>query len=158
MCKVKDVALVMLQKSHELCYSQHNRNYLMDYVKLHKLLYLGQCMVLAKHDMTLFEEPIYAHNCGPYIENELDFIVARYGFGAIEHLTDKYGQTPVILPLPFLRNEVVNELLSRFGTMSTEEIVEFTKNTAAYTANKNNLDTHPEISREIMKTVGSTLN
>lgn len=157
MCKVRDVALVFLEKSFDLCCRQQNPEYLMDYIKLHKMLYLGQCMVLAKHDMTLFDEPIFAHNCGPYVENELDFIVARYGFGVIENLADKNDQRPVILQLPYLRNEVVNELFQKYGTMTTAEVVKKTKETVAYAVHSDNLSNHPEIQREDMKSVGRAL-
>ena len=157
MCKVKDVALAVLQKSIDLARTKADIRYRMDSVKLHKMLYLGQCMVLSKYNMVLFQEQIYAHHCGPYIEDELDFIAADYGFDPIKTMETKDGSTPLVLPLPHLRNEVVDLLLDKFGQYSTQEIVDFAKNTSAYSKYAGHYDKQPPILPDDMKIVGDEL-
>lgn len=157
MCKVRDVALSMLQKSISLASINANRKYLMDYVKLHKMLYLSQCVVLAKYGIELFKEPISAHNCGPYIEDELDFIFNDYGAGLIDSLEYDNGQKPVVLALPYLRNEAVDDVLAKFGLLSTREIVKITKETSAYINCRGRYDDHPVIPLGDMVAVGNEL-
>ena len=157
MCKVRDVALAVLQKSIRLAIEKPDDNYYMDYVKLHKLLYLGQCMVLSQYGITLFNEPITAHHCGPYIQNELDFITATYGFEEIKTLRTRDGREPAIVPLPILRDEIVNKLLDKYGKYSTADIVRLSKQTSAYTRHQGKFATQPIISYEDMVIVGKSL-
>ena len=157
MCKVRDVALSMLKKSIDVATTKNDRRYLMDYVKLHKMLYLGQCMLLGKYDLRLFEEPINAHNCGPYIEDALNFIFNNYGTELIERLEYDDGQRPVVLDLPYLRNEIVDFLIEKYGHFSTADMVAFTKRTDAYMCYKGSYDQHPVISQDEMKAVGKRL-
>ena len=82
MCKVADVAMTMVNRSIELAQSTGDENYYMDFVKLHKLLYLGQCAMLSTYDQLLFEEQISAHRCGPYVEG-IHFVPGTQGFGKI---------------------------------------------------------------------------
>lgn len=158
MCKVRDVALAVLQKSIKLASERKSAQYYMDYVKLHKILYLGQCLVLSQYGITLFNENISAHHCGPYIEEELDFITAAYGFEPIRTLVDRKGHEPVFLPLPALRNEIVDNLLDKVGAETTETIVKMTKNTTAYLKHKEDLDDKPIITIEDMTQVGKELS
>lgn len=157
MCKVRDVALAVLQKSIRLAIEKKDERYYMDYVKLHKLLYLGQCMVLAQYNLTLFNERITAHHCGPYIQDELDFVTAAYGFEEIKTLRGPDGKEPIILPLPVLRDEIVNKLLDTFGTYTTGDIVKMSKQTVAYTRHRGNYDNKPVICPDDMVQVGNML-
>lgn len=157
MCKARDVALSIIQKSIDTAREKNDPKYFVDYVKLHKMLYLGQCMVLGKCNLRLFEEPVHAHNCGPYIEDSLNFVFNNYGTEPITDIKYEDGREPAVLDLPPLRNEMVDLLIKNFGYFSTWDIVKFTKETAAYAQHRENLDGRPEISLDAMKAVGKEL-
>ena len=147
----------MLEKSIRISCEKNDSSYCLDYVKLHKMLYLGQCITLAKYGFTLFEEDITAHHCGPYIEKKLDFIVAEYGFGKISTLVFSDGSTPLVLTLPCLREEIVDIILDKYGHLSTQEIVSITKNTNAYISLSGEYEYHPVISHAQMMQTGLVL-
>ena len=67
MHKTADVAMKMVNHSIELKKKYGNDAYYMDFVKLHKLMYLAQCAMLANYGRPLFEEQITAYGCGPYV-------------------------------------------------------------------------------------------
>ena len=82
MCKVADAAMAMVNRSIKLAQDYGDESYYMDFVKLHKLLYLAQCSMLAQYGRTMFDEKITAHHCGPYVEG-IHFIPRMRGFGQI---------------------------------------------------------------------------
>lgn len=156
MCKARDVAMTMIKKSIILAKENNNDKYLMDFVKLHKLMFLGQCYILYYYGIELFQESISAHSCGPYV-NGISFIPATYGFSEIRETKNKDGHEPMYLPLSLTRDETVDIILEKFGTLSTKDIVAKAKDTFAYKIYEGNYDSKPIISYDAMKTAGEDL-
>ncbi len=131
MCKVRDAAVLMINKSIALSKSENNENYLMDFIKLHKTLYLAQSYMLARYGSTLFEEPIYAKKCGPYVDG-IGFVPGKKGFDLIRtEITADADEVP-FFPISFLREEALDVAIKKFGCLSTDEVVQYTKRTSAY--------------------------
>lgn len=151
MVKSIDVALTLINESIKR--GQNDPDYYMDYIKLHKLMYLGQCLVRNKYGFDLFGEQVLASETGPYIEG-LDVITAACGFDEIRTNEGLKKYTPVLIPI--LRKECCDLILDIFGKYNTEEIVKFTKNTYAYRnsyiKNQNNI-----IHKELMTITGEEL-
>lgn len=127
--KSLDAAVWLLDKSIKR--GQENHEYYMDFVKLHKLLYLAQCYLKYKYQMDLFEENIVTSDEGPYIEG-LDLIPAYCGFSKIKNIPSKLWDCIVSLPPSFSRDEVLDIMLDMYGQYSTYEIVMLTRNTLAH--------------------------
>ncbi len=83
MCRPADIAITFVNMSIEEWKQSGNSCYLMDFMKLHKLMYLGQCYMLARYNRPLFDGEITAHFCGPYIEG-INFVQGSRGFGLIK--------------------------------------------------------------------------
>lgn len=153
MVKSIDVALTLINESIKR--GQNNPDYYMDYIKLHKLMYLGQCLVRNKYEFDLFGEQVLASETGPYIEG-LDIITAACGFEEIKDVEELKKYTPVDFLIPILRKECCDLILDIFGKYNTEQIVKFTKNTFAYRTsyikNQNNI-----IHKELMTITGEEL-
>lgn len=147
-----DVAVNILDKSIER--GKEDPSYYMDYVKLHKLLYLGQCYLSFKYGMDLFNENITANEDGPYVDG-LSLIPAICGFGEIKTM-DEFKQCKMTLPLTFSRDETVDFILDKFGKYSTEEIVRLTKDTIGY-QEVYDKDCNNEINKELMIKTGKSL-
>ena len=156
MCMARDVAVAMVNKSIDLATAKNDNRYLMDFVKLHKLLYLGQCFILSRYDMCLFEDDISAHRCGPYVDG-IGFIPAEYGFGALKEKIIKSKNGVVYLPISYSRTETVDLILEKYGTKTTDEIVEISKGTKAYHAYEGRYDEHLRIPTEKMADSGREL-
>ncbi|MBQ7345964.1 MAG: DUF4065 domain-containing protein [Oscillospiraceae bacterium] len=157
MCKSIDVAVAMLNKSIDYAFEYNEPKYYMDYVKLHKLLYLGQCYILSRYGLRLFEEDITAHNCGPYVDG-IGTIPANYGFGVIkEKIQGDNSKGIIYLPLTFSRDETVNEILKEFGMCTTDEVVRITKETIPFKGKEGMFDNHPSISKEQLIEAGKDL-
>lgn len=152
MCKARDVAAEMINRSVSLAEETGKSQYYMDIVKLHKLMYLGQCHALSKYHVRLFEDKITAHHCGPYVDG-LNFFPAKFGFGLIKDSVNNDSDGLPFLPLSYYRMKTIEEIIEKYGTMDTDGIVIFTKNTPAYQHYKNNCEEPPEI--EIAKMANS---
>lgn len=127
MCKALDAAYAMINWSIDLAVQKNNPRYYMDYSKLNKLLYIAQCQMLATYNRPLFDEDVHAHWCGPRVDG-IDLIPIRFGFNAI---TQKIPLDEFAIPSIF-RLSIIDWTLQRYGMMSIEELVEFTKATPAY--------------------------
>lgn len=123
-----DVAVNILDKSIER--GKKDPSYYMDFVKLHKLLYLGQCYLSFKYEMDLFMDKITANDDGPYIDG-LKLIPAICGFDEIKTM-DEFKQCKMTFSLTLPREEAVNYILDKFGKYSTDELVRLTKDTMGY--------------------------
>ena len=147
-CKVADVAMTMVNRSIELAQSTGDENYYMDFVKLHKLLYLGQCAMLSTYDQLLFEEQISAHRCGPYVEG-IHFVPGTRGFGKI---TVPFRESEFVFP-SYWRQEIIDQVLKSFGTFSTEELIDYTRELEPYRAVEDEIteENKPVISRGLMR-------
>lgn len=127
MCRAADVAMTMVNRSIELADKTKNASYYMDLVKLHNLLYLAQCYMLDNYGRPMFVEQITAHQCGPYVEG-LHFVARKRGFGKIDY---PFSELDFVLP-SYRRLEGIDAVLEEFGTWSTAELVEYTKETPPY--------------------------
>jgi len=156
MCKARDVAVVMINKSISLSKEKNDESYYMDFIKLHKLLYLANCCILAKYSMKLFEDKVSAYRCGPYVDG-IGFVPVIRGFGLIkEEIEGKYNQIP-FLPISYSRSEVVDFILERYGRLTTDEIVELAKNTKAYREFEGQYEQHRTIMDNQMAESGKEL-
>lgn len=147
MCKVADAAMVMVNRSIELALKCEDESYLMDFVKLHKLLYLAQCSMLNQYGCTMFDEKITAHQCGPYVEG-IHFVPHMRGFGKIVFPFDERN----FVRLSYRRMKIIKQVLDEFGKFSTEDLIQFTKETPAYCAVADEIGEHyrPEIPPELI--------
>ena len=127
MCKAADVAMTMVNESIRLAEETRDVNYYMDFVKLHKLLYLGQCYMLGIHDRPLFEETVSAHQCGPNVEN-IHFVPAERGFGVID---TPFSEDDIVRP-SLVRIDAIEWVLRNYGNKKTEFLVEYAKSTEPY--------------------------
>lgn len=124
MCKAVGVAIVMINKSVDLADAKKEKDYLLDFVKIHKLLYLAQCYMLYKYNKPLFDEEITAHYCGPYVDG-ISCFRAEYGNKKIDNKVD-------FLPLPPDMTEAIEIVLTKYGLMNADNLVKETKQTTAY--------------------------
>jgi len=154
MAKSLEVAVDFLKKSIERG-KEEPRNY-MDFVKLHKLMYLGQCYINYHYGMNLFEDKIIAMDDGPYIEG-LELVVGKCGFGEIKNI-DELENYVIPMPLSFTRNETVDYILNTYGQYSTDEIVKIAKNTNGCNLSYNDNDKSPnEIEYQLINETGKQL-
>jgi len=128
MARSIDVALTLLEKAIER--GKIDSDYYIDNVKLHKLLYLGQCFYRFCYDKDLFEDKIIAIEDGPYVEG-LNFVVGLCGFDKIKNVDD-LREKVYLFPISPSRDEVCELLLDKFGKYTTDELVLITKKTSAY--------------------------
>lgn len=154
MAKSIDVATYLLDKSIER--AQEDSSYYMDFIKLHKLMYLGKCYLDCMYGIDLFEEDITANSDGPYIKG-INSVPAVCGFGKITNIDElKQYLKNDILPLSLSREEICDAILDMFGKYSTLELVRITKNTLAYkncySTNHNNI-----MNKELMVKTGEML-
>lgn len=156
MCMARDVAVAMINRSIYLAEEKKDERYLMDFVKLHKLMYLGQCYILSQYGMSLFEDEISAHRCGPYVDG-IGFVPAEHGFGLITQKIEKIENGIPFLPISYTRAETVDFILESYGTKSTDEIVEITKGTKAYQAYNGRYEEHLRITPDEMEESGKEL-
>lgn len=103
----------------------------MDFVKLHKLIFLGQCYHRYIWDMDLVDDNVLINDAGPYI-NGLNAVVAYCGFGEIENIDELKSKQAFYLPMTLLRDETCDFILDNFGTFTTMELVKLTKGTDVY--------------------------
>lgn len=158
MYNAKDIAMALLEKSIALANREHEPAYYMNFVKLHKLMYLAKCYSLSKYGETLFHGQITAHRCGPYVE-DLKFLSGLYGFGDIPSLKPQNGSVPPHLPLLFLQEQIVDDILRLYGHCSAPEIVEIAKGTYGYRKHQADASARkrPVITEQEMRTSGKEL-
>lgn len=147
-----DVAVNILDKSIER--GKKDPNYYMDYVKLHKLLYLGQCYLNFKYEMDLFMDKITANDDGPYVDG-LKLIPVICGVDKIE-TTDELKLCKMIFPINLSSDKTVDFLLDKFGKYSTDELVRLTKDTMGY-QEVYDKSCNNEINKELMIKTGKSL-
>ena len=127
MSSSRDIAKEMVNRSIDLALMNNDNRYLMDFVKVHKLLYLGYCHLLSEYNMELFEDDIYNTASGPYI-NGIGFITAQYGFGLLDNkIPDKDADGFIYFTPSFSRGETIDFILDRFGRLDTDEVVKVSK-------------------------------
>lgn len=143
MGRAADIAMVMVNRSIALALEHGDESYYMDFVKLHKLMYLAQCSMLAQFEQNMFSEKITARQCGPYVEG-LHFIPHKRGFGKI---TMPFQDREFVRP-SYRRIKVINQVLEEFGQLETEDLIQYTKGSPAYCAVEDRIEEHswPEIS------------
>lgn len=129
MCRVADVAMAIINKSIEFARETEDPAYYMDFVKLHKLLYWGQCQMLSTYSQPLFVEEITAHQCGPYVSG-IHFVPKMRGFGVI---TVPFSSRDFVTP-SYNRMSVIESVIETVGAYTTEDLIELTKNTGPYRA------------------------
>lgn len=154
MCKASDAAMAILKKSLTLVVEKNTDEYYMDFVKLHKLLFLAQCYMLALYEKPLFEENIYAHCCGPYIDG-IGFVPAKYGFSEIKDLPD--SEQTIYYPLSIIREEAVDAVLAQYGKLNTDQIVKTIKEMPTYQRYAKDCDKKPIILHDDMAKIGHSL-
>ena len=147
MCKVADAAMAMVNRSLELVSETEDESYYMDFVKLHKLLYLAQCLMLIQYGQVMFDEAITAHQCGPYVEG-IQFVPNNRGFGRIKY---PFPKTEFVRP-SYRRMRVIEQVLRDYGRESTQDLIRYTKETPAYCAVAEMIkgDDRPEIPPKFM--------
>ena len=157
-----DIAVHLLKKSIKL--GQNDSNYYMDFIKLHKLMFLAQCYLNFEYNLDLFDDKITANDDGPYVDG-LNSVPAICGFDIIKNIDDLmvhlHHIMPChlahILPLPLLRGETLDLILDVFGKCDTYEIVKISKNTTAsqhcYSKAHNNV-----INQEILRKTGQEIS
>ena len=124
-----DVAIAFLTKSIER--GKEDKRYYMDFVKLHKLIFLGQRYHRFVWDMDLVNDNVLINEAGPYI-NGLNAVVAYCGFGEIEDIEELKRKQGFYLPMTLLRDETCDYILDHFGALTTIELVRLTKKLDVY--------------------------
>lgn len=127
MCKVADAAKVMINYSIEVAARNQDNQYLLNFYKLHKLLYLAQGYMLVHYNKQLFEEDIEAHTCGPYIP-ELHRLPINF-----DVITEKFLDSE-ICPITEDRKLAIKYVIERFGSKSKDELTSLSKGSAPYQA------------------------
>lgn len=156
MCKSIDAAVAMVNRSIELAKEMDDRRYYMDYVKLHKLLYIAQCHALNEYDTRLFVEEIEAHRCGPFVR-ALDLIPGKCGFDLFTKRLNPTDFGTIDFPLSFSRKKAIEDVLNKYGTYSTERIVYTIKDTSAFQEYASLCESHQPIDLEVLRRAGSEL-
>lgn len=147
MCRAADAAMAMVNQSIELVRVSGDEAYYMDFVKLHKLLYLAQCSMLARYGQTMFDEKITARQCGPYVDG-IHFVPRRRGFDRIEC---PFNDQDYVRP-SYWRMRIIRQVLEEYGMLDTDNLIECTKETYAYLQLKDDIGEHhwPEITPDLM--------
>lgn len=127
-----DIAAFMLNRSIDLAKDKNDERYYMDYIKLHKLLFLGQCYLLYKYGEHLFYEDVIANDDGPYIDSLTNIVPGVCGFGPITRkIAPREFRCDTIAPTVY-QLEAIDEMLSLYGPHSTFAVVTMTKALNAY--------------------------
>lgn len=151
MAKSLEVAVDFLRKSIER--GKEEPKYYMDFVKLHKLMYLGQCFINYHYGINLFEETIMAMDDGPRIDG-IELVVGKCGFGEIKNIEDLERYLPFALSM--LRQETVDYILNTYGQYSTDEMVKVVKNTKGWKLSYNDKSPN-EIEYKLINETGKEL-
>ena len=127
--------------------------------KLHKLMYYAQCYSLALDGKPLFDAPILARECGPYVEILDRYTAGYYADPLISSVTDDQS---LLSKSTYFRNEanreqrVIDAVLENYGTKSDYDIINDSKQSAPYLRVK---DDNPRsvISQDSMMRYGKEL-
>lgn len=146
MCMSKDVAMQMVNQSIKLAQDNNDEAYYITPIKLHKLLYLGQCYMLSIRKKELFKEEIEAHQCGPYVLG-IQSVINEKGFSEYRS-PFRDGQ---YFPISYDRQDAINVILGIFGRYSDNDLVFITRGTKPYTDNCQDVQsTKPVIAKKAM--------
>lgn len=112
------VALGMVKLSVQRSERSDDGRYLIDYTKLHKLLYYAQCFSLAKYGSPLFYEDVVGQDSGPWVE-ELSRFYGNFGLG--EYTA---GHMAGVRMPEFSRKEkdTMLSVIAALGKLSSEEL------------------------------------
>lgn len=118
MCKVADVARVMVNHSIDYAYNKNDPRYYIDFYKLHKLLYYAQGYMLTHYKQYLFEEDIEARECGPYIP-----ALISLPLGGQSIIKTKFPDGLISIPLDLNRIMAIDCTLMKYGTLTKDDLV-----------------------------------
>ena len=121
--------IIMDMIGGSICFAKKfgDDKYFMNFIKLHKLLYLAQCYSLAIRNKKLFDNPIVFDDSGPYVKG-ISFVPGLYGFGEIK---SEMSNTTASILYKTLSKTIVGAILYKYGKLDTDEIVAFAKTTLA---------------------------
>lgn len=122
-----DVAMALVNMSIDEVKKTGNKEYLMDFIKMNQLLYIGQAAMLKKNHRPLFKDDIFARDYGAYVEHSI-YICKRRGFGEIE---DKFLPEEYVIPSP-ARIEVLEWLIMNCGSWDDSKLLNFVKFSPPY--------------------------
>lgn len=125
MCKVVDAAMTMVNHSIDVAKKTGDRRYLVNFYKLHKLLYYAQGYMLSRYGKGIFEEEIEAHKCGPFI-NELLSMPCGY-----DDIETKFPDEDVF-PLTQDRIDAIDYAIKEYGSYTKDELVNKSKGDQIY--------------------------
>ena len=98
---------------------------LVDYFKLHKLLFFMQGYSLALYGVPLFNNKTRAHTCGPLI-SDLEDVYLTYGvFTITEELTMPNREHSSI---PTVYKATINDAFCRFGLFNRDHLIDWSMN------------------------------
>ena len=122
------VALGMVKLSVQRSERSDDGRYLIDYTKLHKLLYYAQCFSLAKYGSPLFYEDVVRQDSGPWVE-ELSRFYGNFGLG--EYTA---GHMAGVRMPEFSKREkdALLSVIASLGRMSSEELAWKAKQSAPF--------------------------
>ena len=122
------VALGMVKLSVQQSERSDDGRYLIDYTKLHKLLYYAQCFSLAKYGSPLFYEDVVRQDSGPWVE-ELSRFYGNFGLG--EYTA---GHMAGVRMPEFSKREkdALLSVIASLGRMSSEELAWKAKQSAPF--------------------------
>lgn len=113
-----------------------NKEYTVDYYKLHKLLYISQGIMLAEFNKPMFKEDITAHSCGVFISSYqgdkylggLDPYYSKYDIKEVtEEIDDPIGQL-----LTSDRKRILEYVAEKYGTIGKDTLILMTKEHQPY--------------------------
>lgn len=98
-----------------------------DFVQLHKLLYLAQCEMMRQYGQPLFGGTILARPSGAYVD-KISFVVRQKGFSKIKV---PFTEEEFVRP-SYRRVKVVKQILDEYGRKDVPELCFLTMNTPGY--------------------------
>lgn len=138
----------LINKSIDVAEESKDPRYYADYYKLHKMLFYAQGEVLAEHDMPLFNEEIFAHECGPLVDN-IDFLTLSYGFNK---MTRYLGGGKLETPLLKMFTDILDEIVIRYGQLDRNELICLSKSEKVWIDARKSHFEKPVISKDNLKT------
>lgn len=127
MCMVADAAMTMVNKAIDLAEKTGDRSYYLDYIAVHKLLFLCQHKMLHDFGVPMFEEEIHARNCGPYIDG-MNFLTVKRD---VLEITKRFEKDEIV-PITYIAEKVMDAVLGKYCYLSTEDIVKTVKDNVLY--------------------------
>lgn len=148
MCMAKDAAMVMVNNAIAMAKEKDDPRYFLTAIRLHKMLYLAQGYMLTVHGVTLFEDEIEAHRCGPYVST-VQFVAVEKGFDAIR---EPFNRNEYV-DLSFRRAAAINTVIERYGSCDLGKLAYVTMNTEPYLRVKQSItdNNKPLIDKDDMK-------